>query len=154
MRARIAGVLAALLAALTAGAAASQELPAELSGGQKQRVGIARALAAEPDWMLMDEPFGAVDPLTRVQLRTLFSELRKSRQVTTVLVTHDLEDAFALADRIAILKQGRLVQVGTPQELVESPQDSWVRDFIQAGARPSLIPPSRNPAAPPERRPL
>jgi osmoprotectant transport system ATP-binding protein len=119
----------------------SSKLPAELSGGQKQRIGLARALAAEPSWLLMDEPFGAVDPLTRVQLRELFLELRRVRAVTTVLVTHDLEDAFSLADRIAVLRAGRLVQVASGRELVEDPHDTWVREFIAAGTRPSSMRP-------------
>jgi osmoprotectant transport system ATP-binding protein len=114
-------------------------LPHELSGGQRQRVGIARALAAEPDTLLMDEPFGAVDPLTRQQLRALLQGLRQQASVTTVLVTHDLGDAFALADRIAVLKDGKIAQLATPTGLQEHPNDEWVRSFVSAGS----IPPER-----------
>jgi osmoprotectant transport system ATP-binding protein len=109
--------------------------PHELSGGQRQRVGIARALAAHPEYLLMDEPFGAVDPLTRKQLRTLLQELRAERSVTTVLVTHDLGDAFTLADRVAVLNRGRVVQLGTPHELCAHPSDAWVSAFVNAGTR-------------------
>jgi osmoprotectant transport system ATP-binding protein len=115
------------------------KLPHELSGGQRQRVGIARALAAEPDTLLMDEPFGAVDPLTRQQLRALLQGLRQQASVTTVLVTHDLGDAFALADRIAVLKDGKIAQLATPTGLQEHPNDEWVRSFVSAGS----IPPER-----------
>jgi osmoprotectant transport system ATP-binding protein len=109
-----------------------KKLPAQLSGGEKQRVGIARAIAARPEWLLMDEPFGALDPLTRVQLRDLFRKLRKQQPVTTVLVTHDLQDAFELADRIAVLRDGKLLQVGKRGELLESSID-WVRQFVRVG---------------------
>jgi osmoprotectant transport system ATP-binding protein len=112
-----------------------RKYPHELSGGQRQRVGMARALAAKPKWLLMDEPFGAVDPLTREQLRTLLRTLRAESPVTTVLVTHDLGDAFALADRVAVLRGGRVVQLSSPDELVASPKDDWVASFVRAGTR-------------------
>ena len=107
--------------------------PSQLSGGERQRVGIARALAGRPRYLLMDEPFGAVDPLTRLRLRGLVGALRAAENVTTVLVTHDLQDALILADRIAILRRGRLVLVSTPGELTAQPKDPWAEEFLRAG---------------------
>jgi ABC-type proline/glycine betaine transport system ATPase subunit len=103
--------------------------PAALSGGQKQRVGIARALCAKPRYLLMDEPFGALDPLTRVDLRRLLRQLRKTENFTLVLVTHDLADARSLCDRVCVLKQGKLVETLTPDSL-EKAVDPWVREFV------------------------
>ncbi len=107
--------------------------PSQLSGGQRQRVGIARALAARPRYLLLDEPFGAVDPLTRLELRRLLQKLRQEQQLTCVMVTHDLQDALTLADRIAILRAGRLVQLSTPAELRAQPVDPWAAEFLAAG---------------------
>ncbi len=106
--------------------------PRELSGGQAQRVGVARALAADPPILLMDEPFGAVDPLTRERLQDEFSRLQKSLKKTVVFVTHDMDEAIKLADRIAIMKDGHLVQFDTPEGLLEQPADDFVRDFVGA----------------------
>jgi osmoprotectant transport system ATP-binding protein len=106
--------------------------PRELSGGQAQRVGVARALAADPPILLMDEPFGAVDPLTRERLQDEFLRLQHSLKKTVVFVTHDMDEAIKLADRIAIMKDGQLVQFDTPEGLLEQPADDFVRDFVGA----------------------
>lgn len=108
--------------------------PAELSGGQRQRVGVARALAAEPAIMLMDEPFGALDPLTRDALGADYRALHERLGLTTLMVTHDIAEAVLLADRIVILKAGRIVGDGTAAELLASP-DPDVRDLIEAPRR-------------------
>ncbi|NML64249.1 ATP-binding cassette domain-containing protein [Hymenobacter sp. RP-2-7] len=107
-------------------------LPAQLSGGQQQRVGLARALAADPPVVLMDEPFGALDPITRAAVRRDFRELDELRRKTVVLVTHDVAEAFELADRILLLNQGRIQQLGTPRELLRQPANDFVRQFFQA----------------------
>ncbi len=104
--------------------------PAELSGGQRQRVGLARALAADPPIVLMDEPFGALDPLTRRHLHREFLALKARLQKTVVLVTHDVEEAFVLADRVAVLAAGSLVQVGTPDEIRAAPASEFVKSFF------------------------
>lgn len=109
--------------------------PQELSGGQAQRVGFARALAAEPSVMLLDEPFGALDPLTRDRLQQSFLALRRRLGLTAVFVTHDMVEALLLADRVAVLKDGALVQVGTPRELLESPADPYVEELFEMPRR-------------------
>ena len=106
--------------------------PAELSGGQRQRVALARALAADPPVVLLDEPFGALDALTRLELHRQFLELRKTLGKTLVLVTHDLAEAFRLADRIAVMRAGRILQIGVPGELKEAPADPYVRALLDA----------------------
>jgi osmoprotectant transport system ATP-binding protein len=111
--------------------------PAELSGGQQQRVGVARALAAEPRVMLLDEPFGALDPLTRDRLQQSFMGLRRRLGLTAVFVTHDMVEALLLADRIAVLNEGALVQVGTPAELLRSPADAYVEQMLVTPRRQS-----------------
>jgi len=108
--------------------------PAELSGGQQQRVGVARALVLDPGILLMDEPFGALDPITRKELQLEFLEIESLIAKTVVLVTHDLEEAALLADRIALLNKGRLVQVDTPEGLRNHPASDWVREFVQGHA--------------------
>lgn len=113
----------------------SARRPSELSGGQRQRVGIARALAAGPDILLMDEPFGALDPLTRHQLQASFQELRRSLGVTAVLVTHDMVEALLLGDRIAVMDRGRLVQLGTPHELLTAPATDHVAQLMETPRR-------------------
>ena len=110
-------------------------LPAALSGGQRQRVGLARALAAKPSIMLMDEPFGALDPLTRDDLSTEYRTIHDSLGLTTVLVTHDMTEALLLADRIAVMREGRIVQTGTPSELLDAPADDFVRALIETPRR-------------------
>lgn len=105
-------------------------LPHQLSGGQRQRVGVARALAADPALVLMDEPFGALDPITRRELQEEFRALQRRLGTTVVLVTHDVREAVRVADRLALLDQGRLVQVGTSADLLERPVDDFVRAFV------------------------
>jgi osmoprotectant transport system ATP-binding protein len=105
--------------------------PHELSGGQQQRVGIARALASDPPILLMDEPFGALDPITRASVRRDFKELDELRSKTIVLVTHDVQEAFELADRIFLMDQGRVIQAGTPDELLFTPTGDYVRNFLE-----------------------
>jgi osmoprotectant transport system ATP-binding protein len=109
--------------------------PDELSGGQQQRVGLARALAAEPEVVLLDEPFGALDPITRDRVRESFRRLRRELAPTVIFVTHDMAEALLLGDRIAVLKQGRLVQLGTPRELLASPADPYVAELMAAPRR-------------------
>ncbi len=104
--------------------------PSELSGGQQQRVGVARALAAEPELLLMDEPFGALDPITRDSLQVELIRIHKATGMTTMFVTHDIDEALRLADRIVIMNAGRIVQHATPIELLEAPANDFVRDFI------------------------
>ncbi len=116
--------------------------PSELSGGQQQRVGLARALAADPPVMLMDEPFSAVDPVTRLRLQADFLELHRRVAKTVVFVTHDIDEALRMADHIAILREGRLVQFATPSDLLTDPADEFVADFVgrdRALKRLSLI---------------
>ncbi len=113
--------------------------PHELSGGQRQRVGVARALAAEARMLLMDEPFGALDPVTRHHLQGEVRELHESLGLTTVMVTHDMAEALALADRIAVLEAGRLVRVGTPRQLLADPGVSCVADLLEAPRRSARL---------------
>jgi osmoprotectant transport system ATP-binding protein len=105
--------------------------PHELSGGQQQRVGIARALAAYPPVLLMDEPFGALDPITRASVRKDFKQLDELRSTTIILVTHDVQEAFELADRIFLLDKGKIVQEGTPDQLLFSPAGEYTRNFFE-----------------------
>ncbi|GEP96645.1 ABC transporter ATP-binding protein [Chitinophaga cymbidii] len=105
--------------------------PHELSGGQQQRVGIARALAADPPILLMDEPFGALDPITRQKIRNDFKEVDELKRKTIVMVTHDVQDAFALASRICLMDKGSIVQLGTPEELREQPVNDFVSRFLK-----------------------
>jgi osmoprotectant transport system ATP-binding protein len=106
--------------------------PHELSGGQRQRVGVARALALDPPIVLMDEPFGALDPITRSQLHGEFEQLKATVRKTVLFVTHDMPEAFKLGDRIAILDKGRLVQVGTESDFRDRPTSAFVEDFVRA----------------------
>jgi osmoprotectant transport system ATP-binding protein len=106
--------------------------PSELSGGQQQRVGLARALAADPPLMLMDEPFSAVDPITRSRLQGDFLRLHRTLPKTVVFVTHDIDEAVRMADRIAVMREGHLLQYTTPAELLSSPADDFVREFVGA----------------------
>ena len=109
--------------------------PSELSGGQQQRIGVARALAAEPRVMLLDEPFGALDPVTRERLQQSFLRIRRALALTTVFVTHDMTEALTLADRIAVLHEGRLLQLGTPHELLTRPADDYVDRLMSTPRR-------------------
>jgi osmoprotectant transport system ATP-binding protein len=106
--------------------------PHELSGGQQQRVGLARALAADPPLMLMDEPFSAVDPITRTRLQDDFLALQRRLAKTVVFVTHDIDEAVKMADQVAVMREGHLVQYATPAELLAKPEDGFVEDFVGA----------------------
>jgi osmoprotectant transport system ATP-binding protein len=110
-------------------------LPSELSGGQQQRVGLARALAAKPEVVLLDEPFGALDPITRDGAQTWFQRMRRELGITSIFVTHDMVEALLLGDRIAVLDAGRLVQVGPPAELLRSPANETVAALMATPRR-------------------
>ncbi|MFD4931694.1 betaine/proline/choline family ABC transporter ATP-binding protein [Peribacillus butanolivorans] len=107
-----------------------ERYPYELSGGQQQRIGVLRALASNPPLILMDEPFGALDPITRDALQEEFKNLQRTLNKTIVFVTHDMDEAIKLADRIVILKAGEIVQVGTPDEILRNPANEFVEEFI------------------------
>ena len=111
----------------------------ELSGGMQQRVGLARALAADPDVLLMDEPFSALDPLIRRQLQAEFIKLSKQMKKTTVFITHDLDEAVRVGHRIAIMRDGKVIQIGTPEEIVMKPADSYVADFVKGISRLKIV---------------
>ena len=108
----------------------ASKFPHELSGGQQQRVGIARALAGDPPIILMDEPFGALDPITRRSIRAEFMKLEELKDKTTIIVTHDVEEAFEMGDLICLLHEGKLQQLGTPQQLLFEPANEFVSEFI------------------------
>ncbi|RWZ60378.1 ABC transporter ATP-binding protein [Halobacillus fulvus] len=112
--------------------------PSELSGGQQQRVGVIRALAADPDIILMDEPFSALDPISREQLQKDIRNLQQEIQKTIVFVTHDMDEAMALGDRVCLMKDGEIVQLDTPQNLILHPANDFVRDFIGSRKSPWL----------------
>jgi len=114
-------------------------LPKELSGGMQQRVGIARALASDPEILLMDEPFSALDPLIRLQLQDQFKALVRDLNKSTLFITHDLDEAIRIGHRIAIMKDGVIVQIGTPEEIVTQPADDYVREFVQGISRLKLV---------------
>ncbi len=102
-----------------------------LSGGMQQRVGLARAIASDPDILLMDEPFSALDPLIRSQLQEQFLSLSSKMEKTTIFITHDLDEAFFLGDRVAIMRDGQIVQIGDSEEIISNPADDYVREFVQ-----------------------
>ena len=104
--------------------------PSQLSGGQQQRVGVARALAGEPAVLLMDEPFGALDPVTRGRLQDEFAAIQRRRRTTAILVTHDMDEAFKLADRIAVMDAGRILQIDRSEALLRNPREGFVRQFV------------------------
>ncbi|MCY4444972.1 MAG: glycine betaine/L-proline ABC transporter ATP-binding protein [Rhodobacteraceae bacterium] len=114
-------------------------LPRELSGGMQQRVGIARALASDPEILLMDEPFSALDPLIRLQLQDQFKALVAKLQKTTLFITHDLDEAIRIGHRIAIMKDGAIVQIGTAEEIVMNPADEYVREFVKGISKLKLV---------------
>jgi glycine betaine/proline transport system ATP-binding protein len=114
-------------------------LPEELSGGQQQRVGIARSLATNPDIWFLDEPFSALDPLIRREMQNEFMRLQSALQKTIVFITHDFDEAIRLADRIAIMRDGRIVQTGTSEELVLSPADEYVAEFTREAPRAKIL---------------
>ena len=111
----------------------------ELSGGMQQRVGLARALAADPEFLLMDEPFSALDPLIRRQLQSEFIKLSKKMKKTTVFITHDLDEAVRVGHRIAIMRDGKVIQIGTPEEIVVNPADEYVEDFVKGISRLKVV---------------
>jgi len=143
-RPEIASRVAELLELVELPADYGARMPDALSGGQRQRIGIARALAARPGILLMDEPFGALDPITRETLGNACRHLHETLGLTTVMVTHDIFEAVLLADRIVVLRQGRIVADGTPHELLVDPPDEEVRDLMamplrQAGRVQALL---------------
>jgi glycine betaine/proline transport system ATP-binding protein len=113
--------------------------PRELSGGQQQRVGIARSLAVEPDIWFLDEPFSALDPLIRREMQDEFLRLQRMLKKTIVFITHDFEEAIRLGDRIGIMKDGRLIQLATPEEMVMNPADDYVRAFTKNAPRDRIV---------------
>ncbi len=114
-------------------------MPSELSGGMQQRVGLARALAADPAILLMDEPFSALDPLIRRGLQDEFLALSQTMNKTTVFITHDLDEAMRMGSRIGIMRDGEMVQVGTPEDIIIHPKDGYVADFVQGLSRLKLV---------------
>ncbi|SPY47611.1 Glycine betaine/L-proline transport ATP-binding protein ProV [Peptoniphilus harei] len=106
-------------------------LPEDLSGGEKQRIGILRAIAANPKVLLMDEPFSALDPISRTQLQDLVKDLHRDFKITTVFVTHDMREAIKLADRICLMKDGKIIQIGSPEDLVNNPANDFVASFFK-----------------------
>jgi glycine betaine/proline transport system ATP-binding protein len=113
--------------------------PRQLSGGQQQRVGIARSLAVEPELWFLDEPFSALDPLIRREMQDELLRLQKVLKKTIVFITHDFDEAIRLADRIAVMKDGEIVQCGTPEEIVLSPATDYVREFSRAVPRAQVM---------------
>ncbi|WP_062197112.1 quaternary amine ABC transporter ATP-binding protein [Massilibacterium senegalense] len=108
-----------------------QQMPDQLSGGMKQRVGIARALANDPDILLMDEPFSALDPLIRREMHVELLEIQLKLKKTIIFITHDVNEAFKLGDRVAVMKDGKIVQIGTPEEILENPVNEYIEDFVK-----------------------
>lgn len=106
-------------------------LPNELSGGQQQRIGVARALAARPDVVLMDEAFGALDPITRSELQEEFKRIQRELDLTVIMVTHDMTEALLMADRIAVMREGNLLKIATPRRLLNVPADDFVQEMIE-----------------------
>ena len=134
-RDRIDARVAEMLALVELDPSLALRSPAALSGGEQQRTGVARALAASPRVMLLDEPFGALDPLTRDRLQRSFDGLRHRLALTAVFVTHDMAEALVLADRIGVMRSGRLVQLGTPRELARAPADDGVARLLDTPRR-------------------
>jgi osmoprotectant transport system ATP-binding protein len=114
-----------------------QRFPDELSGGQRQRIGVARALAARPKALLLDEPFGALDPITRVALQREVKAIHASLKLTTLMVTHDILEALTMADRVAVMHQGRLRQLARPREIMDTPADDYVAELATMARRQS-----------------
>jgi glycine betaine/proline transport system ATP-binding protein len=117
----------------------ANSFPHELSGGMQQRVGLARAMAGDPEILLMDEPFSALDPLIRRQLQKEFLDLSRLARKTTVFITHDLEEAIRIGHRIAIMKDGMLVQIGKPEDIVLKPADAYIAEFVSGISRLNVI---------------
>lgn len=116
-----------------------KSMPSELSGGMQQRVGLARALATDPDILLMDEAFSALDPLIRKEMQDELLSLQSKMQKTIIFITHDLDEALKIGDRIAIMKDGVIVQIGTPEEILKHPADDYVREFVQGVNRVKVV---------------
>jgi osmoprotectant transport system ATP-binding protein len=138
-RERVAARVLELLELMDLDRALADRFPASLSGGQAQRVGVARALAAKPNVMLLDEPFGALDPLTRDRLQLSFRELQRRLELTVVFVTHDMTEALALADRIAVMRTGQFVQIGRPRELLSAPANQYVEVLMDTPRRQARV---------------
>lgn len=115
------------------------KMPTELSGGMQQRVGLARALATDPDILLMDEPFSALDPLIRRDMQLELLNLQDKLKKTIVFITHDVNEAFKLGDRVAVMKDGEIVQIGTPEEILENPSNEYIEDFVQDIDRTKVV---------------
>ena len=113
----------------------ADRFPSQLSGGQQQRVGVARALAAQPELVLMDEPFGALDPITRADLQEEFKSIQRKLELTVIMVTHDMTEALLMADRIAVMRQGEVLQIGSPSELLKRPADPYVQKLMEMPKR-------------------
>ncbi|HZK10533.1 MAG TPA: ABC transporter ATP-binding protein [Clostridia bacterium] len=118
--------------------------PSELSGGEAQRIGVARAMASNPDILLMDEPFGAVDPINRLRLQKEFRKIQRRLKKTVVFVTHDIDEALLLSDRICIMNEGEIVQIDTPEKMVLYPKNEFVKDFFKGEGILTIL--SRKPA--------
>lgn len=116
-----------------------ERYPDELSGGMKQRIGLARALAADPAILLMDEPFSALDPLIRRELQDQFKELSNKLRKTTLFITHDLDEAVRLGHQIGVMKDGKMLQIGSPEDILGSPKDPYVEKFVQGSSRLNLL---------------
>src|SRR5690554_2536888 len=116
-----------------------EKKPAQLSGGEAQRIGVARALAADPDILLMDEPFGAVDPINRLRLQREFRQIQQNLNKTVLFVTHDVEEALLIADRICIMNHGKIIQIGTPEEISINPKNEFVKEFFKGEGIVSLL---------------
>ncbi len=116
-----------------------KKYPSELSGGEAQRIGVARALASDPQILLMDEPFGAVDPISRVRLQKEFKVIQRKLNKTVIFVTHDVEEALLLGDRICIMREGEIVQNNTPEEVILHPVNDFVKDFFGGEGALSLL---------------
>lgn len=113
--------------------------PTELSGGMQQRVGLARALANDPDILLMDEPFSALDPLIKREMQLELLEIQSKLKKTIIFITHDINEAFRLGDRVAVMKDGEIVQVGTPDEILNNPSDAYIEDFVKSIDRTKVV---------------
>lgn len=118
--------------------------PSQLSGGEAQRIGVARAIASDPDILLMDEPFGAVDPINRLRLQKEFRKIQRRLKKTVVFVTHDIDEALLLADRICVMNHGEIVQIDSPENIVLNPKNEFVKDFFKGEGMLTIL--SRKPA--------